>query len=237
MKRNLFRWLGIGLMTALILIGMTQYSTSRFQVGSPTLAQQTSPKPQPTPAASPAAQPSPKPSPAASPKPTPKPTPTPTPSPPAVEPLPLSESSYKDPLNRFQIGILQGYNIGFVGNFPLIESPDGNLAYTVVVKARESNRQLPDASLAQIAIETFERGEGFKPSAYQANSPGEVVLPWNGSLKIGAKTQPMQGKILARQTGSNIFLVLVSATENEIKNLDAALAALSSTLTAINTNS
>ena len=141
-------------------------------------------------------------------------------------------------LLKFQIGILQGYNVGFVGNFPLIESPDGNLAYTVVAKPRESNRQLPDASLAQIAIETFERGEGFKPSAYQVNAPGEVVLPWNGSLKIGAKTQPMQGKILARQTGSNIFLVLVSATENEIENVDGALAALSSTLTAINnTNS
>jgi hypothetical protein len=167
--------------------------------------------------------------------PTPQPTPTPqaTPteaaetSPPT---LPLSESAYIDPQGRFQVGILEGYNIGFAGNWPLIESPDGSLAYTVVVKARESDRVIPSASLAQIAIETFERGEGFQPGTYQTISLNEISLPWTGSLKTGATTQPIQGKIRVRQEGARLLILLVSATESAVQDIDPAVITIADSL-------
>ena len=223
MKKYRLKWMAIATITTLILIMIGQPSAvikpsfSVFKMGLPTQAQQASPTPQPSP------------SPAASPSPSPTPEPPPPPIP-QVEPLPLSNNNYKDPQGRFQVGILDGYNVGFVGNFPLIESPEGNLAYTVVVKPRESDRQLPNASLAQIAIETFERGEGFTPGSYQELGTNSVRLPWTGTLRIGSKTQPIQGSILARQIGNNIFLLLVSATEEKTSEIDAAIAALSDTL-------
>jgi hypothetical protein len=168
------------------------------------------------------------PSPKAAPSPAPAP-PPPEPEP-AVEPLPLSGSTYQDPRGQFEVGILQDYNVGFAGNSPLIESPDGNLAYTVVVKSRESDRALPDSSLAQIAIDTFERGEGFDPGTYRSVDAGEIRMPWTGSLKIGAKTQPIAGSILVRQVADRILILLVSATEAGAENIDAAIAALSDTL-------
>ncbi|MEB3281017.1 MAG: hypothetical protein VKK42_19040 [Lyngbya sp.] len=227
MKINRLRWLAIAAITTVILIIIGQPSMvipssfSVVKIGLPTQAQPATPTPKPSP--SPAASPTPKPSP------TPEPTPTPPPTP-QVQPLPLSDSNYKDPQGRFQVGILAGYNVGFVGNFPLIESPEGNLAYTVVVKPRESERELPNASLAQIAIETFERGEGFEPGSYQELGTASVRVPWTGSLRIGPKTQPIQGSILSRQIGNNIFLLLVSATEEKTSEIDAAIAALSDTL-------
>ncbi|MDY7021726.1 MAG: hypothetical protein SWJ54_10255 [Cyanobacteriota bacterium] len=221
MRKNRLMWMAIAAVATTLLITIIQpfslikSSFVGVNIGVPTQAQQASPTPKPSP------------SPAASPAPTPTPTPPPVPD---VEPLPLSESSYKDPQGRFQIGILEGYNVGFVGNFPLIESPDGSLAYTVVAKPRESSRVIPSASLAQIAIEAFERGEGFKPGSYQEIGTGSIRLPWTGTLKIGSKTQPIQGSIFTRQVDNNIFLLLVSATEAKASEVDAAIAALSDTL-------
>ncbi|WP_413163370.1 hypothetical protein ACL6C3_28745 [Capilliphycus salinus ALCB114379] len=234
MKKNKLRWIAIAAITTIILIIIGQPSTminpslSGVKIGLPTQAQQATPtpKPTPTPAASPAPQPSP----------SPQPTPTPPPTP-QVEPLPLSNNNYKDPQGRFQVGILDGYNVGFVGNFPLIESPEGNLAYTVVVKPRESSRQIPNASLAQIAIETFERGEGFTPGSYQELGTASVRVPWTGTVRIGSKVQPIQGSILARQINNNIFLLLVSATEEKTSEIDAAIAALSDNLKPIEPSS
>ena len=227
MKINRIKWIAIAAIATAILILIGRPAArinpgfSGVKIGSPTLAQQASPTPQPAP--SPAASPTPKPSP--SPQPAPPPPPVPQ-----VEPLPLSESNYKDPQGRFQIGILEGYNVGFAGNFPLIESQEGNLAYTVVVKPRESGRPLPSSSLAQIAIETFERGEGFTPGSYQELGQNSVKIPWTGTLRIGAKTQPIQGSIFGRQIGNNIFLLLVSATEEKTPEIERAIAALSDTL-------
>ncbi len=224
MRKNRFRWIAFAAITAVILILIGQPLTtvkspsSVLKIGLPTQAQPASPTPQPSP------------SPAPPPTPQPSPPPEPTPTLPDVEPLPLSESNYKDPQGRFQIGILEGYNVGFVGNFPLIESPAGNLAYTVVVRIRESNRLIPNVNLAQIAIETFERGEGFQPGSYQDLGTGSVLLPWTGTLKIGANNQPMQGSVLVRQSSNNIFLLLVSATEEKASEVDAAIVALSDTL-------
>jgi hypothetical protein len=128
------------------------------------------------------------------------------------------------------VGILQGYNVGFAGNWPLIESPDGNLAYTVVVKPRESDRIIPSPSLAQIAIETFERGEGFQPGTYQTISLNEISLPWTGSLKTGATTQLIQGKIRVRQEGARLLMLLVSATESAVEDIDPAIITIADSL-------
>ncbi|NJK38706.1 MAG: hypothetical protein HC835_16265 [Oscillatoriales cyanobacterium RM2_1_1] len=152
---------------------------------------------------------------------------------PVSNPLPLSESLYKDPQDRFQIGILEGYNVGFAGNSPLIEAPSGNLAYTVVVEARESDRELSSSALAQLAIEAFDRGEGFVPGPYQSTGPQEVTLLWTGSLQIGDKSQPITGSILARQQGQNVLVLLISATETDANQVARAMATLAETLTTV----
>ncbi|MGL5081861.1 MAG: hypothetical protein ACRC8A_10280 [Microcoleaceae cyanobacterium] len=229
--------------------------TQRLPVGIPTLAQPASPKSSPSPkalaaapqgTATPQKSPSPqaekttipKNSPASAPVTPPPPSPQPEPSPSpepiqSVEPLPLSESLYKDPQGQFQVGILQGYNIGFAGNSPLIEAPDGNLAYTVVVKPRESDRELSESGLAQIAIEAFERGEGFVPGSYQVTGPQEVTLPWSGGLNLGGKAQRITGSILTRQQGQNVLVLLVSATEQGAKDVEAVIVTLAETLTTV----
>ncbi|MEB3884377.1 hypothetical protein [Lyngbya sp. CCY1209] len=223
---------GLGILTAFLLLIFGRWGdgvpAANFG-GNFAIAQEATPSPaaSPSPTASPSPSPSPSPTPQASP--TPKPAPPPEPEP-AVEPLPLSGSAYQDPRGQFEVGILQDYNVGFAGNSPLLEAPDGNLAYTVVAKPRESDRALPDSSLAQIAIETFERGEGFDPGTYQSVGAGEIRMPWTGSLKIGANTQPITGSILVRQVGDRILILLVSATQAGAENIDAAIAALSDTL-------
>ncbi len=173
---------------------------------------------------------------AQTPSPTSSPTPTPLPVVPSTEveadplSLPLSESDYVDPQGRFRVGILQGYNVGSTASWPLIESPDGDLAYTVVVRVRESDREIASASLAQIAIETFERGEGFQPGTYQIISPNEISLPWTGNLRTVSSIQPIQGKIRARQAGQRLFLVLVSATESAFQEVDPAIVTVADSL-------
>jgi hypothetical protein len=219
-KRKRLGAIGLGMVTVLLIFMFGQSGIHRAPAsglaGGAAIAQD--------------AAPSPKASPSPSPKATPSPAPAPPPPEPAVEPLPLSGSAYQDPRGQFEVGILQDYNVGFAGNSPLIESPDGNLAYTVVVKSRESDRALPDGSLAQIAIDTFERGEGFDPGTYRSVDAGEIRMPWTGSLKIGANTQPIAGSILVRQVADRILILLVSATEAGGENIDAAIAALSDTL-------
>jgi hypothetical protein len=202
------------------------FSAAKLGISS-VQAQQASPTPEaaPTPAATPTPQPTP----------TPEVAPTPeVETPPPPEPsLVLSESDYLDPLGRFKVGILQGYNVGTTGNWPLIEANDGNLAYTVVVKARESDRSIASPSLAQIAIETFERGEGFQPETYQVISQSEISIPWTGTVKVGRATQPIQGKIRVRQVRSRLFLILVSATESSFQDIDPAIITISDSLEAL----
>ncbi len=165
--------------------------------------------------------------------PTPQPSPNITPAPSStVDPLPLSETTYIDPLGRFQIGILQDYNVTTAGNWPLIESPDGSLAYTVIVKSRESDRIIPSPSLAQIAIETFEQGEDFQPGTYQAIALNEISMPWTGNVTTGSTTQPLQGKIRVRQDGQNLLILLVSATEVATEKIDPAIVTIANSLTA-----
>ena len=235
MKRKQISLILFGLFIPL-LISLTPtvgiFSTVKLGISS-VQAQQATPTPQPSP--SPEVTPTPQPSPSPEVTPTPQPSPSPEveTSPPSQSSLSLSESDYVDPLGRFKVGILQGYNVGTTGNWPLIESPDGNLAYTIVVKARESDRIIPSPSLAQIAIETFERGEGFQPETYQVISQNEISIAWTGTVKVGSTTQAIQGKIRARQDGSRLFLILVSATESSFQEIDPAIVTISDSLEAL----
>lgn len=143
--------------------------------------------------------------------------------------LRLNQEPYKDLTKRFQVGILEGYKVSTMGGFPLIEAPDGNLAYTVLVEQRATDRPLNDASLAQIAIEQFRRGEGFQTGNFQP-VPGGVSLPWRGSLTLGGQTQPVSGVILARQLGKNVVVMLICATESAQGDVKDAIALLAKTL-------
>lgn len=261
--------IALGLLTALVLVVANSES---FKVPQQALAQtpellaqtsrpspEASPTASPSPEASPQASPSPEASPQASPSPEASPQASPVPAAPATTPtvvpqdeeatpVTLSEETYTDPGNRFQVGILaeyaqednvaesidednlQPYTVSAVGGIPLIESPDGNLAYTVVVKPRATAQRLSNEDLAQMAIEVFEQGEGFKPEAFEAQGTGEILIPWTGMLN---NTQSMGGVILARQSDRSVYLLLISATEKGASKVEPAIGLLSDTLQAI----
>ncbi|MEC4985210.1 MAG: hypothetical protein SAJ37_17795 [Oscillatoria sp. PMC 1068.18] len=218
------------------------------------------PEPEITP--SPIATPEPEitPEPIATPEPeiTPSPIATPEPEPEAparveidVPPLPLAAEPYLDPAQRFQIGIVEGFSVSSVGGSPLIESPDGNVAYTVVVRSpllqeplrrtrtsstnaqsRTFENNLSDAALAQIAVDTFDRGEGFLPGEFASIGDG-IVIAWNGSLSLRGKSQPISGLILSRQVPGNVLLMLISATEEGEDEVEAVLSTVANTLQSI----
>ncbi len=144
--------------------------------------------------------------------------------------LPLSEAPYKDPQGRFEIGILENYKVSAIADAPLIESPDGNLAYTVVVQRKITKESFTNEALAQMAINQFQRGEGFQPNQLKVLSPGEILIPWTGSLTIGKNKQPITGEILVRQNQDQIIILLVSATENAKDNIPSAIRTLSDVL-------
>lgn len=140
----------------------------------------------------------------------------------------LSGKTYKE--SRFEVGILEGYQQKVIAGVPMIESPEGNLAYTVVVKPQVSGQQLDNEALAKIAIDEFEGGEGFQPSQFRAIVPGEIILPWSGSLTMANNTQPLSGVVLARQRSRNVFLLLISATEAKVEDVPQVLRVLSNSL-------
>jgi hypothetical protein len=238
MKRNRLLLIGLTLLTALVLIvwGHNPWFTSQqwgivvqslpAQAQSPTPARKASPSPttpaRKTPAVKPTAQvtPSPKAIPV-SPVPAAKP---------SVPPLPLSQKPYKDPAERFQVGVLEGYKVSALGGAPLIESPDGNLAYTVAVRSRATTTPLSNAFLAQIAIETFEQGEGFQAGDFQQAFSEGVRIPWTGSLTTNRQTQPMSGVILARQQEKNVVMLLIAATKSAAAQVESAIVTLGESL-------
>ncbi len=144
--------------------------------------------------------------------------------------LPLAEDAYQDAANRFAVGILEGFRVTSVGGSVLFESPDGNLAYTVVVQPLIERGLISESELGRTAINAFENGEGFTPQPYFPIASGGIVIPWTGSLTLGNRSQPISGKILARQTSDNVLLLLISATETQTDQLDSALATLLDTL-------
>ena len=135
---------------------------------------------------------------------------------------------YQDPAQRFKIAILEGYKATSLGNNNfIIESPDGNLAYTVVVRPRATNNRLTDASLAQVAIDTFSSGEGFIAGQFQKEANNNVRIPWTGSLSLGRANQPMSGIIVTRQVDNKLLSLLVAATEAGADNVESVVNTLS----------
>ncbi|MDY7008005.1 MAG: hypothetical protein SWX82_29745 [Cyanobacteriota bacterium] len=143
----------------------------------------------------------------------------------------LNSLSYKD--SKFEIGIIEGYQQKIIAGVPVFESPEGNLAYTVVVKPQVNLQQLDNQTLAIIAINEFARGEGFQPQEFQVIKSGEITLPWSGSLTMNNNTQPISGIILARQIDKNVFLLLISTTEAKAEKITQVLQVLSNSLKAV----
>ncbi len=153
--------------------------------------------------------------------------------------LPLSEAPYKDPQGRFEIGILQNYKVSAIpqsgslkriADAPLIESPDGNLAYTVVVQNKITNESFTNEALAQVASNQFQRGEGFQPNQLKILASGEILISWTGSVTIGKNQQPISGEILVRQNQEQIIMLLVSATADASDKIASAIGTLSDSL-------
>ena len=234
MKR--WRLIGLGLITVLALLIWNRAPWDlQPQATAPSLqlsARAQSPSPSPEVEVSPEVSPSPEVevSPEASPSPEVEVSPEASPSKQQFKAitLPLSDERYQE--SRFEVGILEGYKLSKVGGVPLIESPEGNLAYTVVVKPQLNAQPFSNEALAQLAIEELERGEGFQPGQLKAIAPATVSLSWKGTLTQGRNSQPITGQVLVRQSGSNIFLLLISATEAKASEVPAALTALSNSL-------
>lgn len=222
MKWNRLWLMGLGVFTALVLMVGSGFPGTGFQISSPLSLTALAQSPQPTVSPSPATSPAP----AASPSPATSPTPaapaaapaTTPPSPPApapvqIDPLPLSEAPYQDPGQQFEVGVIEGYKVSTVAGVSLMESPDGNLAYSVMVKPQATQEIFNDNTLAQFAVSQLQGGEGFQPDLYQGTATGGILIPWQGKLSIGRSAQPINGVIWAKQEQRNIFLVVISATE------------------------
>lgn len=153
---------------------------------------------------------------------------------PAAAPLTLG-GSYDDPQGRYQIAILQGFSVNTYGGSPVFEAADGRLAYTVVTvplapESAEPVGTVTDATLAQAARETFGTGEGFQTTGFQQLDQGGIQISWLGSLSQQGVTQGMQGVILSRQGGNQIYLLAVAATPEGYDQIEPAIATLAPTL-------
>lgn len=145
-------------------------------------------------------------------------------------PLPVS-GEYKDPAGRFKVGILQNYKVSPLAGSVLIESPDGSLAYTVLVRSQgqlalqNGTATFVNDALAKIAQTAFQQGEGFQPGQWQA-IPGGIKLDWTGSLTIAGKSQPIGGTILVRQLPTDVAMILIAATQSATGQVPGAISAL-----------
>lgn len=170
--------------------------------------------PIPTASPSPSPRTSPTASPAASPIPIAPAVPT-LPAAPTAPTLPVS-GDYKDPNGRFIVSILQGYKVSPLAGTVLIESPDGNLAYSVLAQPQAqlgvAGSVIPNEALVTAAQNAFRQGEGFQTGEVRS-IPGGVQIDWTGNLTIAGATQPVGGVILARQANDSILLVLIAATQ------------------------
>lgn len=138
--------------------------------------------------------------------------------------LTLGDGTYQT--DRFQVGIIDGYNLSVYAGVPTIESDDKALAYTALAQQRANNRTLANDELVQAAIETLDRGEGFRIGDLTSSSPEEVVASWTGSIDGTL----LSGRVLVRQVDRQLLVLVVSATEDGTDRLDGAIAVLSPTL-------
>ena len=241
---------GITLLTTLGLILGSYLSAPPQLAPQAVQAQVPSPPGAETPVPTPDASPEPLPEPSAPtpevspeapsrpPAPTPNATPSPLPPPavPSPEPTPEVEEptaptlpvggTYEDPSGFYQVAILEGYKVSSTGRSPLFESPDGELAYTVLRLPRITKQRLTDGILAQIAIEELTQGEGFVATEYSQVAEGTVQVPWTGTLTQGRSGQPMSGVIISSQPQQDVFLVLIAATETGAEQVPNVVATL-----------
>jgi hypothetical protein len=144
--------------------------------------------------------------------------------------LPMVSGTFQDGGDRFEIGILDGFEVSSVGSAPLFQAPDGSLAYTVVVAPAEP--EASDATLLRLANEAFGQGEGFTPAGQQALPGGGLQILWTGQLTQGnGPPQPISGQIFAKQRDTDVFLLMVAATAGQADQVGDAIATLGSTLT------
>ena len=134
-------------------------------------------------------------------------------------------SSYQDPSGRFEIAILPGYKMTPVAGMFVVEAPEGDLAYTVSVRPKASDRYFEDSELAQAAVDTLATGEGFLAGAFAGNDIG-VEIPWRGTQ---GKT-PLNGTVFARQTNNSVLVLSVSTTAEDTANIAEILPELSQSL-------
>lgn len=241
MKRN---WL-IGCFAIAVLLFTSISSMAQTPSPSPTGALGVPVAPIPVDPSLPAnrpAIPTASPSPTASPKaaPTAKPpvipiAPAPAlPAAPTAPALPVS-GDYKDPNNRFVVGILQGYKVSPLAGTVLIEAPDGNLAYSVLAQPQAqlgvTGSVIPNEALVTAAQNAFRQGEGFQTGEVRS-IPGGVQIDWTGNLTIAGQTQPVGGVILARQASNSVLLVLIAATNAGGDRVLGAASAISNSLRA-----
>lgn len=188
----------------------------------------------------PGASPSPKASPTASPTAIPTIPVSPTVQPPlqpapTASPLPLS-GTYQDPNGRFQVGILQDFNVSPLAGSVLIESKTGNLAYTVLALPQSqlgvAGGVIANDALVKVAQNAFKQGEGFETGEVRS-IPGGLQIDWVGNLTIAGKTQNVGGVILARPLKDNIVLLLIAATEAGGDQVLGAASALGNSLQAL----
>jgi hypothetical protein len=150
--------------------------------------------------------------------------------PPALAPaLPMVSGSFEDAQGRFEVGILEGFEVSSVGGAPMFQAPPGSLAYTVVVAPAEPNASNPE--LLQVATDVFGQGEGFTTGDVQSLPGGGLRIDWMGQLSQGAAPpQPIVGQILAKQRDTDVFLLMVAATDAGAEQVGDAIATLGSTL-------
>lgn len=134
-------------------------------------------------------------------------------------------SSYQDPGGRFEVAILPGYKMTPVAGLVVVESPTQDLAYTVTVRPKASDRYLDDEALAQVAVETVAAGSGLVVGAFKGTDLG-VEIPWQG---IQGKA-PIFGTLFARQTNNSVLVLTLSATEAGKEMMAGILPELSQSL-------
>ncbi len=144
--------------------------------------------------------------------------------------FPLS-GTYEDPLNRFQIGLAEGYAVSTAAGSSLFTAPDGSLAYSLIPAPLSSETPLSDIGLVELARQVLGRGEGFQTQTFQPIAAG-LQIAWTGRFTQGmAPPAPVSGTIVAQQRGSAVYLLVVAAQDAALEQLPDATSALVESLT------
>ena len=134
-------------------------------------------------------------------------------------------SSYQDPAGRFEVAILPSYKMTPLAGMFVVESPQGDVAYTVSVRPKASDRYLEDNELAQIALDILSNGAGFVPGVFVGNDIG-IEIPWQG---MQGKT-PVSGTAFARQTNNSVLVLSISSTAEDNAKIAEIMPELSQSL-------